>query len=180
MAIARASDTLTPSISAMRCLQAVVFCFCRMAKRKAASRLRKKRATKAPKRDPKSAVVGKKGKTSTENDAVKQHSLLLKKQQKEKMALKHHVRDLVDRKAKIVRGQNARLERRELAKYIRQLQLEQQEKHASEKLALQAEPVTSKPRKQKVRLDEANSAVDPSNDEIATTAEMHKLFQNLL
>ncbi|SYZ64729.1 hypothetical_protein (plasmid) [Leishmania braziliensis MHOM/BR/75/M2904] len=48
------------------------------------------------------------------------------------MVLKEHMRDLEARKNRIRRGETAKTERRELAKYIRQLKQEQQVKHASE------------------------------------------------
>ncbi len=69
----------------------------------------------------------------TQEGAAKQRSALLKRQARERMVLKHHLRELEDRKSKIVRGQNARLERRELAKYMRQLQEEQVSKHTKER-----------------------------------------------
>ncbi|AIN97279.1 hypothetical protein LPMP_180980 [Leishmania panamensis] len=62
----------------------------------------------------------------------KQKSKLLKQQAAERMVLKEHMRDLEARKNRIRRGETAKTERRELAKYIRQLKQEQQVKHASE------------------------------------------------
>ncbi|CAJ1007404.1 hypothetical protein Q4I28_002718 [Leishmania naiffi] len=62
----------------------------------------------------------------------KQKSKLLKQQAAERMVFKEHMRDLEARKNRIRRGETAKTERRELAKYIRQLKQEQQAKHASE------------------------------------------------
>lgn len=62
----------------------------------------------------------------------KQRSSLIKKHAAERMVLKEHMRDLEARKDRIKRGEHAKTERRELAKYIRQLKQEQQVKHASE------------------------------------------------
>jgi hypothetical protein len=83
----------------------------------------------------KGAKKGKRGGAGKVNEAsaVKQRSLMLKRHAKEQMVLKHHLRELADRKAKIVRGQNARMERRELGKYMRQLKEEQLAKHAAER-----------------------------------------------
>ena len=99
------------------------------------TRLVKKRKVKLAKGNATaSAQAGKNragGKTSLK-DAEKQRSALLKRHAKEKVVLKHHLRELEDRRAKIVRGQNARMERRELGKYIRQLRQEQLTKHERE------------------------------------------------
>jgi hypothetical protein len=65
--------------------------------------------------------------------AAKDRSQLLKRHAKDEIVLKKHLRDLADRKAKIIRGQNARMERRELGKYMRQLKAEQEAKHAKER-----------------------------------------------
>ncbi|KAG5507634.1 hypothetical protein JKF63_06583 [Porcisia hertigi] len=69
----------------------------------------------------------------------KQKSKLLKQQAAERMVLKEHMRDLEARKARIRRGETAKTERRELAKYIRQLKQEQQVKHTSELSNVEAE-----------------------------------------
>ncbi|GET87809.1 hypothetical protein, conserved [Leishmania tarentolae] len=69
----------------------------------------------------------------------KQKSKLLKQQAAERMVLKEHLRDLEARKERIRRGETAKSERRELAKYIRQLKKEQQVKHASELSNLEVE-----------------------------------------
>ncbi|KPA78585.1 hypothetical protein ABB37_06185 [Leptomonas pyrrhocoris] len=62
----------------------------------------------------------------------KTKSRLMKQQVVERMVLKEHLRDLEARKDRIRRGDSAKTERRELAKYIRQLKQEQQVKQASE------------------------------------------------
>lgn len=69
----------------------------------------------------------------------KTKSRLVKQQVAERMVLKEHLRDLEDRKNRIRRGDSAKTERRELAKYIRQLKQEQQVKHASELQNVEAE-----------------------------------------
>ncbi|KAG5481707.1 hypothetical protein CUR178_07060 [Leishmania enriettii] len=69
----------------------------------------------------------------------KQKSRLLKQQAAERMVLKEHMRDLEARKDRIRRGETAKTERRELAKYIRQLKQEQQVKHASDLSNVEAE-----------------------------------------
>lgn len=69
----------------------------------------------------------------------KQRSKLMKQQAAERMVLKEHLRDLEARKDRIRRGDTAKTERRELAKYIRQLKQEQQVKHASELSNVEAE-----------------------------------------
>ncbi|CBZ25606.1 conserved hypothetical protein [Leishmania mexicana MHOM/GT/2001/U1103] len=70
---------------------------------------------------------------------TKQKSKLLKQQAAERMVLKEHLRDLEARKERIRRGETAKAERRELAKYIRQLKQEQQVKHVSELSNLEVE-----------------------------------------
>ncbi|KEG13301.1 hypothetical protein DQ04_01091080 [Trypanosoma grayi] len=62
----------------------------------------------------------------------KQRSQLLKRQAAERMVLKEHTRDLEARRQRIRKGENAKTERRELGKYIRQLQEEQKTKHQSD------------------------------------------------
>ncbi|KAG5508057.1 hypothetical protein GH5_07114 [Leishmania sp. Ghana 2012 LV757] len=69
----------------------------------------------------------------------KRKSRLLKQQAAERMVLKEHMRDLEARKDRIRRGETAKTERRELAKYIRQLKQEQQVKHASDLSSVEAE-----------------------------------------
>lgn len=69
----------------------------------------------------------------------KAKSRLVKQQVVERMVLKDHLRDLEARKERIRRGDSAKTERRELAKYIRQLKAEQQVKHASELQNVEAE-----------------------------------------
>jgi septal ring factor EnvC (AmiA/AmiB activator) len=69
----------------------------------------------------------------------KTKSRLMKQQVAERMVLKEHLRELEARKDRIRRGDSAKTERRELAKYIRQLKQEQQVKHASELQNVEAE-----------------------------------------
>ncbi|KAH9589190.1 hypothetical protein LSM04_003744 [Trypanosoma melophagium] len=67
----------------------------------------------------------------------KERSQLLKRQAAERMVLKEHTRDLEARRQRIRKGENAKMERRELGKYIRQLQAEQTTKHQSELRAIE-------------------------------------------
>ncbi|ESL08946.1 hypothetical protein TRSC58_03341 [Trypanosoma rangeli SC58] len=67
----------------------------------------------------------------------KQRSQLLKQQAAERMVLKEHTRGLETRRQRIRKGENAKLERRELGKYIRQLKEEQKAKHQSELAAIE-------------------------------------------
>lgn len=78
-------------------------------------------------------VAKKQQKSFSEIESMqKAKSTLVKQQVAERMVLKEHLRDLEARKERIRRGDSAKTERRELAKYIRQLKQEQQVKHASE------------------------------------------------
>ncbi|RNF25956.1 uncharacterized protein Tco025E_01802 [Trypanosoma conorhini] len=67
----------------------------------------------------------------------KQRSQLLKQQAAERMVLKEHTRELEARRQRIRKGENAKMERRELGKYIRQLREEQKAKHHSELAAVE-------------------------------------------
>ncbi|ORC92692.1 uncharacterized protein TM35_000034450 [Trypanosoma theileri] len=67
----------------------------------------------------------------------KERSQLLKRQAAERMVLKEHTRDLEARRQRIRKGENAKTERRELGKYIRQLREEQTSKHESELRAIE-------------------------------------------
>lgn len=77
---------------------------------------------------------------TTKFDAImKQRSATRKQHAAERMVLKEHLRDLENRRARIRKGENAKSERRELGKYIRQLKEEQRVKHLSELTNLQTE-----------------------------------------
>lgn len=72
---------------------------------------------------------------TTEEQLVKYRTLLRKRQVKEKMALREHIRELEKKKASM-RGskhvaEELRREKRDLGKYIRQLEEEQKSKHAA-------------------------------------------------
>ncbi|KAF8282177.1 hypothetical protein TcBrA4_0083870 [Trypanosoma cruzi] len=67
----------------------------------------------------------------------KERSQLLKQQAAERMVLKEHTRELEARRLRIRKGENAKMERRELGKYIRQLKEEQKAKHQSELLSIE-------------------------------------------
>lgn len=92
------------------------------------------------------SAVGKKGKKGVtekkkKNKSVanmgtlyKRRSKLRKKQVAEKMALKEYIRDLESKKSRMSKKRNEtnRMEKRELNKYMRQLKLEQEQKHKKE------------------------------------------------
>ncbi|KAL7701070.1 hypothetical protein NQL31_005333 [Lotmaria passim] len=85
-------------------------------------------------------VAKKQRRTFSEIETLrKTKSQLMKRQAAERMVLKEHLRDLEARKDRLRRGDSAKTERRELAKYIRQLKQEQQVKHASELQNVEAE-----------------------------------------
>lgn len=62
----------------------------------------------------------------------KQRSETLKRQATERMVLKEHLRDLKQRRLRTRKGPDAKTERRELGKYIKQLEVEQKKHHADE------------------------------------------------
>lgn len=60
------------------------------------------------------------------------HSVLLKKQAQERMVLKEHLADLRRKRVGRVRGDDAKQERRQMGKYMKQLRAQQISKHATE------------------------------------------------
>lgn len=60
----------------------------------------------------------------------KKKSELLKRQAAERMVLKERLRELTEKKNRIKKGENAKVERRELNKYIRQLREQIVKKHS--------------------------------------------------
>ncbi|KAG8344590.1 hypothetical protein ERJ75_000936100 [Trypanosoma vivax] len=67
----------------------------------------------------------------------KERSQLLKRQAAERMVLKEHIHELEMRRQRIRKGEHAKMERREIGKYIRQLQEEHKKKHELELLAIE-------------------------------------------
>ncbi|CCW69142.1 unnamed protein product [Phytomonas sp. Hart1] len=95
-------------------------------------------------------------------------SLVLKKQAAERMVLKEHLRELEARRAATRRGENAKIERRELGKYIRALKTEQRVKHISELQNVEAELmrfIESRKQKQKDCLEEEDNNGNPSHSQ---------------
>lgn len=66
-------------------------------------------------------------------------SMLLKKQAQERMVLKEHMQELKKRKMATVKGQDAKTERRQMAKYMKALRKQQISKHAGEISNLQVD-----------------------------------------
>ncbi|KAG5481066.1 hypothetical protein LSCM1_06744 [Leishmania martiniquensis] len=119
----------------------------------------------------------------------RQKSKLLKQQAAERMVLKEHMRDLEARKDRIRRGETARMERRELAKYMRQLKQEQQVKHASELSNVEAELKRLMDERDKVRaarvaagMNEEDADwedVGDADDEDVDEDELQRMFAHL-
>lgn len=142
------------------------------------SRVVKKKKVKVVKALEQRRTAGKKvassmrtvnGEKVNRRQASKLKSQLLKRQAKEKVVLKHHIRELEDRRKKIVRGQNARMERRELAKYIRQLGDEQAQKHERE--LAEAETVLARASGETRELDRAAWRAARTADDAAAAAD---------
>ncbi|KAG5481388.1 hypothetical protein LSCM4_07100 [Leishmania orientalis] len=110
------------------------------AARAGAGKIARKRKTAAARVRVVDGITKKQRRRFEEIESLKkQKSRLLKQQAAERMVLKEHMRDLEARKDRIRRGETAKTERRELAKYIRQLKQEQQVKHASDLSNVEAE-----------------------------------------
>ncbi|CAJ1022245.1 hypothetical protein Q4I30_002823 [Leishmania utingensis] len=119
----------------------------------------------------------------------KQKSKLLKQQAAERMVLKEHMRDLEARKNRIRRGETAKTERRELAKYIRQLKQEQQVKHASELTNVEMELKRLINERDKVRTarvaDGMNEEdvdwedIGDADDDVVNEDELQRMFAHL-
>lgn len=62
----------------------------------------------------------------------KQRSEMLKRQATERMVLKEHLRDLKERRLRTRKGPDAKTERREMGKYIKQLETEMKQNHSQE------------------------------------------------
>lgn len=67
-----------------------------------------------------------------EAQMARERSALLRVQAQERMVLKEHLRKLMQAKGRLTRGDGAKKERRDMAKYIRTLQEQQKAKHAQE------------------------------------------------
>ena len=88
--------------------------------RKPSAAMKKKLAKKASSRRP------------VAMSAARRRSQILKAQAVERMALKEHIVSLRDRRARIRKGEDAKVQRRELGKFIKQLIAEQDKKHKEE------------------------------------------------
>ena len=88
-----------------------------------------KSSKKAPTRNKKDSALS----------AVRRRSLMLKRHAAERMALKEHLTALEEKRRHIRKGEDAKLQRRELGKYIRKLMEEQAKKHETELVAVQGE-----------------------------------------
>ena len=106
-------------------------------------RVLKKKRSKADGNSEKNSATAKKRfatkkKSSTTNSAVRHAPLqqkmtvLRKKQAQERMVLKEHLKDLQRKKLSRTRGEDAKNERRQMGKYIKQLKKQQVNKHADE------------------------------------------------
>ena len=131
---------------------------------------KKKAKVKISKRTREAFATKKKKSTVVKKTATKQRSVLLKKHAQERMVLKQHMRQLKQRRAKTVRGADAKNERREMGKYMRKLALEQAAKHKAELAA--AEKAV---RAEAGRVDEDVAPTEPT-----TEADLRGLFANLL
>lgn len=67
-----------------------------------------------------------------ERERARQRSDVLRTHARERMVLKEHLRKLNMAKARLTKGENVKTERRQMAKYIRTLTEQQQQKHAKE------------------------------------------------
>lgn len=84
------------------------------------------------KKSSKKALQNSGKKTQHVQSLAKQRSAALKRQAAERMVLKEHVRELKIRRANIRKGDDAKSERRELGKYIRQIEADLKKKHDTE------------------------------------------------
>ena len=125
------------------------------------------------------AAFGKKKAKSTAETATKRRSVLLKKQAQERMVLKAHMCQLKQRRAKTVRGKEAKQERREMGKYIRQLAKEQGTKHKSERLAAEKD-VAEEDGYAAPDEDAAVGASAGAGESALSEAELRTMFSNLL
>eukprot|EP00796_Vickermania_ingenoplastis_P012600 gene12600-8638_t len=74
----------------------------------------------------------------------KRKSDLLKRQAVERMVLKERLRELNDKKNRLRKGENVKAERRELSRYIRQLQEQLQQRHTSDLQSVEQQMVDAR------------------------------------
>ncbi|EAN78687.1 uncharacterized protein TEOVI_000424700 [Trypanosoma equiperdum] len=110
-----------------------------------------------------------------------ERSKLLKRQAAERMVLKEHTRELEARRQRIRKGEDAKMERRELGKYIRQLQKEQEEKHRKELGAIEEAILlrTGKKAINKICQHEEWEDIDDDDEEGVGEHELHEMFAHL-
>jgi hypothetical protein len=126
----------------------------------AKSRRKNKDAKKAAPKTKKGALLS----------AAKQRSILLRRQAAERMALKEHVAQLEERRRHIRKGEDAKLQRRELGKYIRQLMQEQEAKHQAELQAVEVQRSAA----------DKSAALDSTVPEALSEADLKSMFAHLL
>lgn len=83
------------------------------------------------KKRPMAAMRPMRPKQNTAAQLKKKRSELLKRQAAERMVLKERLRDLMDRRSRLRKGEKSKVERRELNKYIRELKEQLTKRHAS-------------------------------------------------
>nr|CCC94343.1 conserved hypothetical protein [Trypanosoma congolense IL3000] len=109
----------------------------------------------------------------------KQRSKLLKRQAAERMVLKEHTRELEARRHRIKRGENAKMERRELGKYIRQLQEEHKKKHQQELAAIEEAILMQKGGVNSNASHHSDEWEDVDSEEDFGEDELHEMFAHL-
>lgn len=80
----------------------------------------------------KHTIGSRRGEKSSLVQLKKKKSEILKRQAVEKMVFKERLQELLEKKNRMRKGENVKVERRELGKYIRQLQSQLAEKHKNE------------------------------------------------
>lgn len=118
----------------------------------------------------------------------RERSLLLKRHMRERVALRDHTRELEQRRASMRRGADAKTERRELGKYIRELKNEQRTKHAAERSQIEAQmaKVVGAASAEEANgcaageWEDVNSSEDDQDDEVVGESELHDMFAHLM
>lgn len=132
--------------------------------------------------------LSKRGSSRSVKMLIAERSSLYKKQAKERSVLKRHLVDLKERRERIRKGDTAKMDRRELGKYIRQLRKEQTEKHEDELRSVEETLHRLRARRQAKHEREANdewtdveSDVDemPEGTETTDPEQLRAMFANL-
>jgi hypothetical protein len=103
----------------------------------------------------------------------KQRSQTLKRQAAERMVLKEHLRELKERRLRTRKGPDAKMERRELGKYIKQLEVEQKKNHAG-----QLEPIEQQIKHGKKKA--ALAGFDGAGRDEVSEQELRDMFTHLV